>query len=214
MSYAVGVPAAGCCACGMVSWKWYTTSMGSLRFWDRLIGAAAALGVVWLILTRAQPLPPQPLAAPLASAADPAPLVGHLAPDFTLGDLSGAPVRLSGLRGQVVLVNIWATWCPPCRAEMPAIAAVYRQYAAQGFTVLAVNQREEPAAVAAYLQQQGLSFPALLDRDGAVSAAYRAGVLPTTFFIDRRGVIRAIYRGPMARPVIAGTVEQLLAESP
>lgn len=169
--------------------------------------------MIWLILTRAQATPAQSLPAPLVSASDPAPAIGHPAPDFTLSDLSGAPVQLSDQRGQVVLVNIWATWCPPCRAEMPAIEAVYRQYAAQGFTVLAINQAEESAAVAAYLQQQGLSFPALLDHDGAVSAGYRASVLPTTFFIDRRGVIRAIYRGPMARTVIAGTVEQLLAET-
>lgn len=186
--------------------------MGSRPYWDRLSGAVAVVGVIWLILTRAQPVSPQSLPLPLAPAADPAPVVGHLAPDFVLHDLSGAPVRLSSLRGQVVLVNIWATWCPPCRAEMPAIEAVYRQYAAQGFTVLAVNQAEELPAVADYLQQQGLSFPALLDLDGAVSATYRAGVLPTTFFIDRRGVVRAIYRGPMARPVIAGIAEQLLAE--
>lgn len=146
--------------------------------------------------------------------ATPAPEVNHPAPDFTLLDLGGKPVRLSDLRGKVVLINVWATWCPPCRAEMPAIQTVYEQYRDQGFTVLAVNMREDPGTVAAYIEQGGLTFPALLDRDGAVSNLYQARVLPSSFFIDKAGVVRAVYRGPMARSVIAGTVEQLLAEEP
>jgi thiol-disulfide isomerase/thioredoxin len=123
-------------------------------------------------------------------------------------------VQLSDLRGQVVLVNVWATWCPPCRAEMPMIEAAYARYRDQGFTVLAVNQREDAPTIAAYLQAGGYSFPALLDADGAVSGLYQALVLPSSYFIDRAGVVRAVYKGLLARSVIAGTVEQLLAEAP
>lgn len=171
------------------------------------------LGSVVIQVTRVQPA--APLAVQLSRSAvvsDPAPQPDHPAPDFALRNLDGSVVRLSELRGQVLLINVWATWCPPCRAEMPTIQAAYEQYAEQGFTVLAVNLREDPRAVAAFMNQYGLTFPALLDVDGAVSATYRASVLPSSFFVDRQGVIRAVYRGPMPRSVIAGTVEQLLQE--
>ncbi len=84
----------------------------------------------------------------------------------------------------------------------------------RGFAVLAVNAREERQRVAAYMAEARLSFPALLDQDGAVGAAYQARVLPSSFFIDKAGVVRAVYRGPLSRGVVAGTVEQLLAEEP
>ncbi len=183
--------------------------------WNLLLVIVLLVGGLFIIATRVQPETVAASALSRSPVADtPAPQENHPAPDFTLSDPGGATVQLSALRGQVVLVNVWATWCPPCRAEMPMIDAAYAQYRDQGFTVLAVNQREDGRSVAAYMAQTGLSFPALLDRDGAVSAAYRANVLPSSFFIDRAGVVRAVYRGPMSRGVIAGTVEQLLAEEP
>ncbi|HMQ34295.1 MAG TPA: TlpA disulfide reductase family protein [Chloroflexaceae bacterium] len=179
--------------------------------WTTLFLATLACGLALIGATRVRPTvgaaPP-----PVALEATPAPEVGRLAPDFTLETADGGSVRLADLRGRVVLVNLWATWCPPCRAEMPAIQAVYERHGPAGLSVLAVNVAEEPATVAAFLREHGLSFAAPLDRDGAVSHAYRSSALPSSFFIDRRGVIRAIYRGPMSHGVIAGTVEQLLAE--
>ncbi|NCC36279.1 MAG: TlpA family protein disulfide reductase [Chloroflexia bacterium] len=174
------------------------------------------VGIGLIVLTRVRPDQPVALVEPGASsvATTPAPREGHPAPDFTLLDLTGQPVQLADLRGQVVLINIWATWCPPCRAEMPMIQASYEQYRDQGFTVLAVNSGEDAATVAGYMDASGLTFPALLDRDGTVSNAYQARVMPSSFFVDRAGVIRAVYRGPLARSVIAGTAEQLLAEAP
>lgn len=183
------------------------------RRWDMLLSAVLIGGLLFIVATRVGP--ERPAAAgqgAVAQASEPAPVVGHPAPDFALYDEGGALVELSALRGRVVLINIWATWCPPCRAEMPAIQAVYARYRDEGFTVLAVNQREEAAVVAAYLAEHGLAFAAPLDRDGRVSDAYRANLLPSSFFIDRAGVVRGVYRGPMTRSVIAGTVEQLLAE--
>lgn len=141
-----------------------------------------------------------------------APLPDHPAPNFTLASLDGSAVTLSELKGSVTLINIWATWCPPCRAEMPVIQATYERYRDQGFTVLAVDLQEDPATVDAYMRRYGLTFPALLDRDGKVSVTYRSSALPSSYFVDRKGVIRAVYRGPMPRSVLAGTVEQLLAE--
>lgn len=187
----------------------------SHRRWNLLLAGTLLAGLLFIAATRVRSQEPATLPGARGEVATtPAPLVNHPAPDFTLRDLSGAPVELAELRGQVVLINVWATWCPPCRAEMPAIQAVYEQQRDRGFTVLAVNVREDGPTVGAYMERSGLTFPALLDGDGAVSGAYRASVYPSSFFVDRDGVIRAVYRGPMARSVIAGTVEQLLAEEP
>jgi len=183
--------------------------------WNMLLAATLLVGSLFIAATRVRPEATVALASPRpAVVTTPAPQENHPAPDFTLLDLAGVPVRLSDLRGQVVLVNVWATWCPPCRAEMPMIQAAYAQYRTQGFTVLAVNLREDAPTVARYMEQNRLTFPALLDRDGAVGDHYQARVLPSSFFIDKAGVVRAVYRGPMARSVITGTVEQLLAEEP
>lgn len=177
--------------------------------------ATCLAGALFIAATRVRPQEAAVLpGARAAVATTPAPVVNHLAPDFTLRDLSGAPVQLAELRGQVVLINVWATWCPPCRAEMPAIQTVYEQYRGEGFTVLAVNIREDAATISDFMAQNGLTFPALLDDDGAVSNRYQARVYPSSYFVDRAGVVRAVYRGPMARSVIASTVEQLLAEVP
>lgn len=183
------------------------------RQWNLLLLAVLIGGSLFIAATRVQPA--QPVAGlPVASAADtePAPQQDHPAPDFTLATPDGSPMKLSSLRGKVVLINVWATWCPPCRAEMPAIQSTYAQYREQGFVVLAVNLQEDPRTVTAFMQQYGLTFPALLDLDGGVSATYLARVLPSSYFVDKRGVIRAVYRGPMPRSVIGGTVAQLLGE--
>lgn len=179
--------------------------------WNMLLLLVLLAGSLWISATRVRFEPAQGTSSPQASVAtDAAPLENHPAPDFTLTDLHGKSIHLADLRGQVVLINVWATWCPPCRAEMPMIQAAYAQYGAQGFTVLAVNQREDQQTVAAYMQQNGLTFPALLDVDANVGTLYQARALPSSFFIDKTGVIRGVYRGPMTRSIITGTVEQLL----
>jgi cytochrome c biogenesis protein CcmG/thiol:disulfide interchange protein DsbE len=187
-------------------------SMLSTRQWNILLAAVLIAGSAFIAATRAQPgIPAIGSPAPLASG-EPAPEVGRPAPDFTLSDTSGATVSLAGLRGKVVLVNIWATWCPPCRAEMPAIQASYQRYQAAGFTVLAVNLGEDAATVAAFLDQQRLTFPTLLDPQMSVGAAYRTSAIPGSFFIDRNGTVRAVYRGPLPHGVIDATVAGLVAE--
>jgi cytochrome c biogenesis protein CcmG, thiol:disulfide interchange protein DsbE len=188
-----------------------------IPIWNALIAAVIVAGGAFVWASRVPPAEPVGVAArpaPREPATEPAPLPDHPAPDFTLATPRGEAVQLSALRGQVVLINVWATWCPPCRAEMPAIEAAYAQYHEQGFAVLAVNLQEDPGAVAAFMEEHRLTFPALLDSDGAVSANYQARVMPSSFFVDRSGVVRAVYRGPMPRSVIAGTVEQLLQEAP
>jgi len=175
--------------------------------WRGLMAALLALGAVWIAASR---VPDE--AALARSDRPPAPQTGFAAPDFTLETREGETVSLSDLRGQVVLLNFWATWCPPCRAEMPAIQKVYDQYADQGFTVLAVDVGEGDAQVAAFADERGLSFPILMDRDGAISTRYQVRAMPSTFFIDREGVIREVtLGGPMSEAFIESQVTGLLA---
>jgi peroxiredoxin len=180
-----------------------------------------ALGFIWVALRLASvevnsagggssPLPRMPAAV----AADfvIGPRTGSLAPDFTLETLDGGMVSLSDLRGQVALINFWATWCPPCREEMPAIQNVYDRYRDQGFTVLAVNLLETNAEVAAFAEELGLTFSILMDRQGQVLERYRVRGLPTTFFVDRTGVVQNVkVGGPMSEDFIEGQVTDLLA---
>jgi cytochrome c biogenesis protein CcmG, thiol:disulfide interchange protein DsbE len=186
--------------------------------WNILMLFLFVGGSSFIWATRVQPITDSNQTGSLgenaALSVEPAPLVQHPAPDFTLTNLKGLPVQLSSLKGQVVLINVWATWCAPCRVEMPAIQTMYSQYGDQGFTVLAVNLQEAPEVVAQFMDSERLTFPALLDKDGQVSATYQARLLPSSFFVDRTGIVRAVYRGPMPRGIIAATVEQLLQEKP
>ena len=125
--------------------------------------------------------------------------VGELAPDFTLIDLEGNQVSLSDFRGKTVFVNFWATWCPPCRAEMPEIEAVYQEYKDKGVVVIGVDIREAEEEVRQYVQQGGYSWTFVLDTTGEVTTNYRITAIPTSLFIDREGIIRAMKVGAMTK---------------
>ncbi len=142
---------------------------------------------------------------------------GRRAPAIELATLEGGTLSLAERRGQVVIVNLWASWCGPCRAEMPALQRLYAAERASWLEVLAVNStvQDSPAAARAFAEEHGLSFPILLDSDGAVSRAYRLRSLPSTFVVDRRGVIRQIFfGGPLSEETLAAAVAPLLAEAP
>ncbi|MFN8556206.1 MAG: TlpA disulfide reductase family protein [Dehalococcoidia bacterium] len=145
--------------------------------------------------------------AEIGALEDGAPVRGQPAPDFALRSLDGQSVRLSELRGQVVLVNFWATWCGPCRAEMPDLQAVYEQEKAD-LVVLAVNVEGTSAEEARRLSidfrdEMGLTFPIVLDSpDGAVFKQYKLRGLPDSFFVDREGIVREVSYGPMSRETI------------
>jgi len=142
-----------------------------------------------------------------------APQVGFAAPDFALKTTEGKEVRLSDFKGSAVLVNLWATWCPPCRAEMPTIETMYREYQSQGLVVLAVDMtyRDNPADVPPFIAQHSLTFPVLLDETGKVGTDYEMRSLPSTYFIDRAGIIREIVvGGPMAEALLRTRIEQIL----
>ncbi|MCL4426062.1 MAG: TlpA family protein disulfide reductase [Firmicutes bacterium] len=124
------------------------------------------------------------------------PETGYLAPDFTLRDLEGKEVKLSESRGQVVLVNFWASWCPPCRAEIPEIEAYYQKNG-QKVVILGVDLQEDPARVKSFARTMNMHYPILLD-SGQVAKQYRVRVIPTTFVVSPRGVISDVFTGPMS----------------
>ena len=108
-------------------------------------------------------------------------------PDFTLPTLGGGSITLSDLKGKVVLINFWTTWCPPCRKEMPSLERLYRHFKYGDFTLLAVDIMENPETVKTFAREYNLSFPILLDKEGDVSAKYAANAIPTTYIIDKEG---------------------------
>jgi peroxiredoxin len=111
--------------------------------------------------------------------------------DFSLTTLDGKKVSLSSYRGKVVVLSFWATWCAPCKEEMPAMEALYRDIRARGFEILAVDAMEERATVEKFVKQYGYTFPVLLDTKGDVSGLYGAQALPTNYIIDSDGSVRA-----------------------
>jgi peroxiredoxin len=117
------------------------------------------------------------------------------APDFTLRSAEGKNLRLKEQRGQVVLVNFWASWCGPCRQEMPHLNRLYDKYRASGFTLLGVNIDDDPRKATGTAAQWGLKFPVLLDADKTVSKLYDLGSMPATVLIDRDGKVRYLHRG-------------------
>lgn len=139
----------------------------------------------------------------------PAPALGHPAPDFTLQTVSGEPVALSELRGQPVVLNFWATWCGPCRAEMPELQRLHERLAPAGVVVLGVNQSERPETVGAYREALGIDFPTAMDQRLGVSRAFGVNSIPTTFFVDRDGIIRNIFIGPMTDAVLASNLRTI-----
>lgn len=142
-----------------------------------------------------------------------APQAGFSAPDVTLKTPDGETYTLSELRGQAVLVNLWATWCPPCRAEMPAIEKMYQEYKDQGFIVLAIDMtyQDDPFAVVPFTKEYGLTFPILLDETGDVASAYQLRSLPSSYFINRAGIIQdVVIGGPMSEALLRTRIEQIL----
>jgi cytochrome c biogenesis protein CcmG/thiol:disulfide interchange protein DsbE len=128
-----------------------------------------------------------------------APKIGQPAPDFALRALDGGVQRLSDYRGQVVFVNFWATWCPPCRDELPDIQAIYDEKKDQGLVVLEVNYQESDDEVRDYWDSQGLTMPVLLDSSGSVLDQYRLVGVPDSFFVDRDGILREMHLGAISR---------------
>lgn len=151
-----------------------------------------------------------------ASALDEAVRVGSHAPDFSLEDLDGKIHSLGEHQDQVVLLNFWTTWCPPCKEEMPALQEVYERYQGQGFLVLGVNWTtiDDPDLVPTYVEELGLSFPILLDIDSIVSEElYQLLGLPTSVFIGRDGIVREVYIGALELDNLGNKIQSMLEDT-
>jgi peroxiredoxin len=148
-------------------------------------------------------------AAPAAQATAPS-----AAGDFTLPARDGGTVRLSELRGQVVMINFWASWCGPCRQEMPLLQQLYGKYEPLGFTLLGVNVEPDSAQAQDWLEKVSVSFPILFDRDNKVSAQFGVEAMPSTVLIDREGNVRHVHRGykPGDESTYADLVRSLVKE--
>jgi len=121
--------------------------------------------------------------------------LNHPAPDFTLKSRSGENIKLSELRGQVVMLNFWASWCAPCRQEMPLLEKLYQRYEPMGFTLLGINVEENSDDALRWLKNLDISFPILLDTKNTTSELYSVMAMPTTLLIDRDGNVRFLHRG-------------------
>lgn len=132
------------------------------------------------------------------------PEVGDSAPAINLDRLGGGQTSLGSLRGRPVLVNFWASWCVPCRQEMPELAAAWQARRTSGLEVLAVNltDQERLKDVEAFVVEFALPFPVLLDKRGRVRERYGLAALPTTYFVDSLGVVRGVHAGPLSRPAL------------
>ncbi len=131
-----------------------------------------------------------------------APRAGSQAPDFALRNLNGKEVRLSSLRGKTVMINFWAPWCPPCRAEIPVLEAAYEAHASNrsqdgGFEILGVAIQSELPNVMAFVKEFGVTFPVLMDSQNSATDLYQVGPIPTSFFVDKEGVVRAVQIGQL-----------------
>jgi len=135
------------------------------------------------------------------------------APDFTFPGLDGKMVSLSDYKGKVVLVNIWATWCPPCVAEMPSMEKLYHKFKGENFEILAVSIDETGLkAVAPFMKKTRLTFPALIDSQGAIKSVYRITAIPESFIVDKQGLLIKKIVGPAdwASPQVLGFFSNLI----
>lgn len=121
--------------------------------------------------------------------------IGDMAPNFTLKADSGKNLRLSEYRGEVVMINFWATWCGPCRQEMPLLNELYQRYRPVGFTLLGVNIDDQSASASKMAHRLGVTYPIVFDAEKVVSRLYDINAMPTTVMVDRDGKVRYLHRG-------------------
>jgi thiol-disulfide isomerase/thioredoxin len=145
-----------------------------------------------------------------AQASGPAALQGQSAPSFPVPTLTGASSGLNAYRGRIVVMNLWASWCPPCRAEMPDLQRLYAAYKSRDVVVLGVDQGESAQRVSAFAQSLGIHYPILLDQQQQYGRVYAALGLPTTIVIDAQGIVVRGFDGPLSYPQMVAAVTPLL----
>lgn len=170
------------------------------------------LGLVMVAIAAILALPgAQKQAAQLDISAIPAP-VNFPAPDVRLTDLGGNPVSLSDFRGHVILYNAWATWCPPCKEEMPTLQAYFDAYKADKFVIVAIEDGQSIEQVRAFVDEHRLTFPVWPDPEYKATTAFHTNSLPTSFVIDREGTVRLTWTGAISRAMLEEYVTPLLKQ--
>lgn len=180
----------------------------SNKRWFIFMSFVLVVSGAWIWLSAASP-------ADLGTNSITAPQKGLPPPAFHLDSLTGEEYHFPSPKKQVILINFWASWCPPCRAEMPAMQRVYQKYQGSNFEILAVNvtNKDRLEDAAAIVEENGLTFPVLLDHQGRVSEEYRVNSMPTSFFIDKQGIVQyMVIGGPMREALILSYLQELLEE--
>jgi peroxiredoxin len=175
--------------------------------WTILLILAALLGGAWIVVSRE----PTAVSPTTSLTLTEAPIVGHRAPDFTLSTPLNDEITLAELAGQPVVLNFWASWCAPCRVEMPSLQQASVQYNGRA-AFIGINQGEAPQTVTDFGTEYGVTYPLLVDTAAEISQLYNVRGLPTTLFIDAEGVVREVVVGPVSQAVLEDRVESLLAE--
>ena len=179
----------------------------NLSFRFGIFIAIIMAGLAWVIYT------PRLVMDDTAAIRIAAPVKGYPAPDFQLQDINGFHYTLSDLRGRVVVINFWASWCTPCKIEMPAFQEAANEYDIGDVIILGVNvsNQDDINNAISFLEDQQITFPILLDQTGSVSNLYDVYSMPTTFFIDAEGVIRKVMiGGPISKAAIKSGISQLM----
>ena len=178
----------------------------------KLAGAAAPVRIMFARTLRAMlfSLLVLTVGASAAEALDP----GTRAPDVGLKDLAGKPVSLADLKGRVVLVDFWASWCAPCREELPVLEGLYRKYQGQGLVIVGVGLDKDAKNLSKFLRANPLSFTVVHDAEGAVADRYAPPKMPSSYLIDRKGIVRHVHAGFRAadKGVIERELKALLSE--
>lgn len=169
--------------------------------WMVLLGAVLILGGAWTITNR----------IPGDSTGDlsPAPIKGHPAPELVLNTTTGGQMRLSDNKGKPVIINFWATWCPPCRAETPDLQAIHRELGDE-LVIFSVNLTSQDGGdIEGFMNEFGVTFPVGLDVDGSAALSYNVLGLPTTIFIDRNGIVNEVFTGAVNKAYIEAKLSEL-----
>lgn len=143
----------------------------------------------------------------------PAALAGQPAPSFTVPALEGGTSGIAAYRGRIVVMNLWASWCPPCRAEMPDLERLYAAYRAENVVVVGIDQGESPSKVSAFARALGITYPILLDQQQQYGRVYAALGLPTTILVDRNGVVVRGFDGPLSYEQMVSAVRAASGKS-
>jgi peroxiredoxin len=182
-----------------------------LRQWVLLVGAVVSLIAAFFVMVEAGLPDRATYTGFIEAGGEYAPELNAIAPPFEAQTLTGDIVRLADLRGKTVLVNFWATWCEPCKAEMPDLQAAYENNQSRGFRVLAVNLGEGKSQVATWVKQFGLTFDIVLDDRQQIASEYQIRGQPTSYLIAPDGVITQIYYGPTIRQSLEAAIAPFLS---